>query len=414
MLLQPPTPGTGVPPSSGATDPLAPNFGRPVALPPSEPCAVSPSQLISKRRCSRYWGFQKLLNMRHDSAPAVFGRDVHGLREAHLQTGEPIDQTTKAGIVASTGLHQIPSPGNVIVEREFAQWLRPRDTYRGDGGLYWGGIIDMLSGPGFPREDSAAFLGDHKTTGDLKWAKSETELRSDPQWNVYVEYFFQLTGLDSVPTLWHYITTKKPFVSKPVWVEAKRDDQYRLAIVDQLKNETYEIENIRRAPPDDVNDLEPNLSACRDFGGCPYQGGVCRVGLGTFFGAPQAPAIPVTPVTGATKMSAFDDRIAAMRAPQTSAAVAPTSAGINPPPDNAPEAARRPPGRPPGARNKPKDEPTGAITNGAVEALALDLGPIVEALAAIAAEQRRHNAEMEKHASAANEIAMATLEASAR
>jgi hypothetical protein len=385
---------------------------RPVALAPEEPCAVSPSQLVTRRSCERKWGFQKLLGLRHETAATILGGEVHAHREAYLGTGEPIDQTTKAGLIASVGLTQIPAPGDVVVEREFAYWIRPMDLRRRDGGLYWGGIIDMLSAPGTPRADSPAFIGDHKTTSDLKYAKSEQELRDDPQWNIYVAYLFALADVAVGQTLWHYITSRKPFVSKPVWVTAKRDDKYRLAVIETLKEESREIERIRRKPPEDVNDLEPNFAACRDYGGCPFQGGVCSAGLGTFFGAtaPAKATAPETPASGGSVMSDFASRIAAMKAGGASApATAPAGAGVNPPPDGA--EVKRGPGRPPGARNKPKEE-GGAIEVGALLP-ALDTGPIVAILTAMAAEEKRHHEAMEKAATEANEIAMAALEAAA-
>jgi hypothetical protein len=379
---------------------------EPVALLPEELCTVSPSQLVTfdaeRGGCQRKWAFQKLLGLRHETAATILGGDVHAVRELYLGTGEPIDQTTKAGQIAATGLAQIPAPGTVATEVEFHFALRPWAP--GYGGLSWHGIIDMISMPGFPSFDSIfdsiVFIGDHKTTKNLRYAKSETELRSDPQWNTYVEYGFSLVRPaypeDLIKTLWHYLTTVKPYVPKPVVVWAERGDPYRLEQVEYLKSLSYDVETIRRKPPKDVNELPPNFNACRDYGGCPFQGHQCRSSVSELFQfKPEGTTMAMSPEMQA-KLAAMKNGGAAPAA----AAAAP----INPPADSATPAARRP-GRPPGSTNKPKEPETDGNNS-----VSIDLSEVVGVLKSIATEQARHHAAMESAAETANEIAMNALE----
>lgn len=352
---------------------------RPLAS--NETCTVSPSQHVTWRSCERKWGFQKLLGLRHDSAASILGGEVHAVRERYLVDGAQIDQGTKAGLIASTGLHQIPRPGQVWAEVEFSRWLRARSMYAADGGLAWYGIIDMLGLPGEPAPseftESCAFVGDHKTTSDLKWAKTEAQLRDDPQWNIYVDYAFSLTDVDRVKTLWHYVTTKKPLVAKPVVLWAERNDPHRQKVIEDLRNEAVLIETVRRKPPRDVNELRPNFAACRDYGGCPFAGVQCKSSLGDMFSVPNVPEKPSEPPTqkksGAFDMSDFKAKLAAMKA---GGSAAPTSeAPVNPP------AEKRGPGRPAGSPNKPKPE-GGADTGAIVAAIEAQTKAILEAVAA--------------------------------
>lgn len=354
---------------------------KPEPLAPDRICTVSPSQHGTEESCLRKWGFQTLLGLRHDTAASLLGTAVHAHRDKYLRTGEPIDQTTKAGIVAATGLRELPPPGSVEVEVDFYRWIREpsrvaignvnnQRVFGIDGGLAHYGLIDFRdrSNPRF------TLVGDHKSTSDLKWAKSEAQLRSDPQWNTYVDAEFKdRPEIDYVKTRWLYITTRKPHVSKPVELVADRDDKYRLRIVNDLEQRAKMLEEIRRAPPEDVNELPPNFDACRDYGGCPFQGRECRATLGALF-QPKKQKQTTEPLP----MADFKDRLKKFKAKQTG-----NTDPVNPKSqkgkhdDDMPDeetteeqpttSDKRGRGRPPGSLNKPKE-------------VTMDTAPIVEAI----------------------------------
>lgn len=364
-------------------DPTQPK--SPVPLAPGEVCDVSPTQISTYRSCKRKWAFQKLLGLRHDTAATIRGKKVHALRERALISGDPIDQTTIEGQIAATGFHEVTKPPtfDIAVEYEFRHAIT--NTLR------WHGIMDVIA----VNDSPYPWITDHKTTANLRYAKSEAGLRSDPQWNIYAEVALRMFPEAAWAYLtWHYLTTKKPFVHKPVTLIAMRESSARIAEVGSLIATSKEIEKIRRNPPTDCNDLTPNTMTCGDYGGCPFRGAECRAGIGSFFQFTKdnlsSDLVSLgSKQTKESNMSIMQDRLAAFRAKQGGKVNPTVSDDVEETAEETAESApvRRGPGRPPGSKNKPKEETTGGAGS-------IDLSPIVAILEKIHEDQKATNEEI--------------------
>lgn len=257
--------------------------------------SVSPSQLYDFRACRRLWWFKSVLGVETPQrASAALGTEVHAHLQRYLDDGtRPPD--TESGRIARAGLSLLPEPGTVFTEvkikDEERAWPRPHVI-----GVPVNGIVDVLG----LAEDPPLVL-DHKSSSDMKWAKTEAELLEDPQGIIYGR--FALGAVESMGvaadrvTFGHvvYLTRGGPFARKTTVTLAREhiDSLWERS----LEPDVREMKDIARVTAE--AQVPGNRESCDAYGGCHFRDR-CRA-LGTFSGSPvpafiaRAAGLPLTP-----------------------------------------------------------------------------------------------------------------------
>lgn len=244
----------------------------------SYPFQVSASQIETWTDCKRKWGFGKIDKIRTpQGASAAFGSKNHGILEAYVKHGTPLDFTDPDGsgevsAILVSNLHTLWSPGvPALTEQRF--------TFTHEG-INWLGYIDLtIPGP-------IPHVIDYKTTSNLAYAKTEGVLLVDPQALVYAKVTLDGYAADQVDMSWLYSATKKPYGGKKVslrMTRAQADDGF--SVVAGVAREMKDAHDRVTA----ASELTPNPEACGKYGGCPYRG-VCNLSLKDVFkGRKQSP-----------------------------------------------------------------------------------------------------------------------------
>jgi hypothetical protein len=234
---------------------------------------ISPSQVDTFASCERKWGWEKLDGIEvPQKTSAQVGERVHAILEQWLMHATPpnvdeelklfddkgIERTYYPGLIARSGLHLLPPPGPHL---EIENWIRPPMLTIPRG--FWNGRVDcahdLLGDPE---------LIDHKTTTDLKWAKSGDDLRKDAQGLIYAWAAMHATGASSAHLRWIYYQSRKPYKTQVSYTRLGRNEtieglqQWEERAGRMIK---MKIEGKRAL------DLEPNPDACDRFGGCPHR-----------------------------------------------------------------------------------------------------------------------------------------------
>lgn len=318
----------------------------------------SPSQIENFDTCQRKWVFKSLLRLEAPQArSAALGDAVHAELERYYKGGD-IEFTSEAGYIAEAALKHLPPPGEFIKpERKWSLLWK---------GNHYLGRVDLTDESGHAA--GLIKIIDHKTTKDLKWAKTVGQLMTDPQAMLYGLEAMAHYELPKVTLFWNYVTTAKPYKTQPTLVEVSsahvveqcnriRENSVipmmQLIPAHKLKKELVANEDDATR----VLSVKPNPEACDAYGGCPFKSR-CRD-----LGATQR--------VGALMNQKIQDMIKAKKA---AAAAKKAADPVNPPDEEkAPESEKAPasekpepaaeasepvvrkPGRPPGAKNKPKD-----------------------------------------------------------
>lgn len=232
--------------------------------------------------CPRKWAWAKLDRIpKGQNAGALLGSDVHAQHERWLRDGKPYDQTSRAGQLASATLPWLPAPGSVVVEQEI------KFEYQG---VTFGGKLDghwFEPGEGTTPAHIAfgvvprAVVLDHKTTGDLAWAKlSREDLLGHPQAPIYGTWATLAYGTEWAELRWNYVETKnkgaRPRVEKS-WHLVHRDElAARMVRPVQVAREIVHVvqlanESRARGVSFGALNLPYNARACSAFGGCPFR-----------------------------------------------------------------------------------------------------------------------------------------------
>lgn len=219
---------------------------------------VSPSEMETWFLCKRKWAGIYIHGWRGPEKPAAAkGVRTHRHLEKYLRDGTPPDMSTEEGEIAAESLHILPAPGTVGVEQAFA-FAAP--------GAWFTGVKDFVA-----RYDTHALIGDHKTTGDKRWIKTEEELLSQPQAPIYaVDEFRRNARIDVVEAQWNYHLTKRPFKVIPVHFLIRRKHATEL-FFDWLLPEANIIEELHGRDDDDTPhmlEMPGTFTACNAFGGC--------------------------------------------------------------------------------------------------------------------------------------------------
>jgi len=208
----------------------------------------SASQISTAELCLRKWAFKKLDGLSDlPGAAAALGSAVHKQIELYLRSGQPIDLSSDAGRIAMAGAHLWPTRDEqIVVEHRFEIVL---------GGVPFVGFIDVLC---------ADRVIDHKTTSDLRWAKTRDDLLSDPQATLYAH----ATGARKLQ--WIYYRTKG--VARALDVTVNVTDSDIAPRVERTAQTARLLQALSTAEPRPrALDLPATWSACGAFGGCPFR-----------------------------------------------------------------------------------------------------------------------------------------------
>jgi hypothetical protein len=325
----------------------------------------SPSQLADFKLCKRLWGWKKLDGIKLPSkASAELGTRVHDVLEQWLGKGKEIDTSTPEGAIAASGIQHLPPPSK---ELEIEAWIELTT----DVMPYVGKVDLSFKNP----KTGRIVVNDHKTTSSFGWARTEEELKEDPQALIYAAEAMDRHKVDEIELQWLYMRTQGAPKSKPVRLTILRDEVEKgiAKHVDPLGVEMLEAHRTGKK----ALDLPPTISACSAFGGCGYRNH-CNLTVADIRRSQSHMEERKEGALEKLKREKAERAAAAGGAPTNgaSAAAAPVVAPITPPtPAPAPSTARKP------AAINPPEAPTGLRAPAGV-----DLSPLVAAVQAAAAK----------------------------
>ena len=218
----------------------------------------SPSQIEWYELCERKWAWKYIDEVYTEAnAAAEFGTEVHGRLEDWLKD-KKVPDDDRAGKLAQVMIPHLPAPHLVkpeYVERKFRLKIEE---------LYFTGIVDLTM-----PDDEIPIVMDHKTTSDLRWAKTPESLIVDPQATLYAYWaFVHFPGVQKVGLQWTYgVTRGSPRATPVERIVTKSEIEPRLV---QSLQSAREMDLIRQSG---VRALEVSYdaSACEAFGGCPFK-----------------------------------------------------------------------------------------------------------------------------------------------
>lgn len=250
---------------------------------------LSPSQWDQYADCPRKWAWKYLHGLEEPEKDSQkVGKRVHTLLEDYCGIGAPLpilevmqlDRNYLPGQIAQAAIPFLPPPGWAKVEEGF------RLVY---GSGAWRGFKDLrgavLAIPGtsavwVPRErlgEEHVFpvVWDHKTTTNLKWAKTEDQLRANIQAHIYARSEMEETGARKVLAQWTYLqTTKIKAQPTQLWIGWDENAEYLERVAEPKAREIRELYQIRPK----AKELPANPEMCDRYGGCAYRP-VCNLGL---------------------------------------------------------------------------------------------------------------------------------------
>jgi len=357
---------------------------------------LSASQISAFDECERKGAWKYIAKIQTPQHPsAALGTEVDDTQlQPLLRDGRALDYTRESGYIAATALEFLPHGSGHNVQQHF---VMPSPTWR-EGqhvGFGYQGFLDLWLPDGSSLPDSAfdpkqipngrgsvPAVVDFKTTGDLRWQKSATQLSTDVQAQLYATWAMYQTKSRVVDLVWIYMQTRKARKARRTHLRVIADqvaDQFT-----KINERALRIHALKQTVTDPL-ELPANPDACEAYGGCPFRDR-CNLGPGEIADALAAKAkrgrenmseAPVTTTGLLARTKAKRDGIVTTPMPtQLAPPASPAPLSINPPesklapappvgsiePAPAAPAAeappvRRGPGRP--RKNPPKD-PVGA------------------------------------------------------
>lgn len=212
------------------------------------PLRFSASQIESFRLCLRKWSWRsRYLLDAPQGKGAGLGEETHVQLQHYLAWGRPLDLTTQAGLLAMELLPYLPPPPQPRVEEWFDILI---------GGYWIGGKMDLVTEDG---------VWDHKTTGDLGWAKRN--LHSDPQGAIYAARWFAENPTKELCVLrWNYVCSKNR-KTLPIHEPVTRE-----MIAPELRRVVADCAAMTLLAETPTAEMAPVITSCETFGGCAYKG----------------------------------------------------------------------------------------------------------------------------------------------
>lgn len=245
---------------------------------------LSPSQISSWIDCRRKWFFQSALKLpQPEKESTAAGKRVHKILEDYLVDGTEIDRKERmgrdfnVGACATALARDLPPAASVPKSQVESHFVIGIDGIKIQG---YRDLIDF------------GYVRDHKTTSALKWAKTPSDLQTDPQALIYaISMFAADYAGESVKCEWGYGQIKGPAKTLLVhtdFTETQAFDKY----YEHVHPHALEILKARQLPLEEsaAQELAPNLDACESFGGCPFQS-QCRRPMRTLNGKKRLPMV---------------------------------------------------------------------------------------------------------------------------
>lgn len=234
---------------------------------------LSASQLELYKDCPRKWGFRYLDGIVTPPHPAaLLGTEVQDEQiDPYLLTGRGFDFSRPSGEIAQKLVPLLPAPQSpgLVLRRKF-EIPSPSGlfSYRGEFDIY---ASDSKIVPGLV--GGVPLLGDIKTTGNLKYAKTAEKLRTDIQAQLYAMVILFEEPTDELDAVWFYTRTRgapKAERHHVRLIASHVAEQFK--IIDALGKECATIKV--QAPT--AADLPPNARMCDAYGGCPFRS-ICNL-----------------------------------------------------------------------------------------------------------------------------------------
>ncbi len=263
---------------------------------------VSASQIEAKRRCRRYWWFDKVRGLKQPQGkPQTFGTVLHAVAERYLladdlgrnEYGDPVNLYPDGWHIATNRF--TGKPDGEISEAEQAQVQKliaagiengvlerraDRAIEREFDGFcldHDGVTVTML---GFIDVEHLGEIQDHKTTANMRYAMTPNKLAKNIQMLIYAKQhlmFLKERGA-AIPTeinLRHNVYCKdwkKPEVRKvEVRVSVADIEEAWLTVLDDVR----EMVSLRATVVDGLSEIpDPDFThdnPCMAYGGCPYR-----------------------------------------------------------------------------------------------------------------------------------------------
>ena len=242
--------------------------------------AISPSQVETFDLCARKWAYNKIDRIPSpQNAAAALGEAAHKHREDWLIHGTP-PPDDKAGNLARVGLEHLPPPGKVMVEFPLLLPVTLDADPTVNGGkpvrVKVNGRIDFFvpntPESGFVFGDAGIpLIGDHKTTSGEQWAKTADDLLTkDSQSAIYAAYALHLVPTaPAVDLHWSYMVKGSSPRQHQVRTRISRD--HAMTRFSSVVSRAKRMLRVIQTPGIVASAVEPTVSACEAFGGCPYR-----------------------------------------------------------------------------------------------------------------------------------------------
>lgn len=216
-------------------------------------------------QCKRKWMLQFMRKDVQTSKAMDWGTAMHAALELWFKNGTPPDENLATGKAAIASFKHLPAPSRTLAIEH--TWLTPlfNDT------VLYSGTIDLadftIQYDEYGRR--YAWMYDHKSTAGVDWIKTGPELSVDVSATAYANWMITTYALDYVKCRWVYTTR-----------DAKQSIPVDFAITAQMAEDRWkktlanvsEMVLLMQTPPADVMSvIEPTLSHCQEFGGCPYR-----------------------------------------------------------------------------------------------------------------------------------------------
>lgn len=267
---------------------------------------VSASQVSKFTKCPRAWFAAKVLRLPEPTSPALErGKAVHSALEAFLRGGA-VEPAYDAFVTVAAPF--LPSPGKEgsdywleapmrfpVVPRQWSPAGRPTPvqdtgpvvgaptggtglgTQQGAPAPSGGGSPAPVEWVGFIDYLEPLLIRDYKTRSDFKYNLTSAQIAQDVQMMAYGYWYYEhaFPMLRDRPLFLQHLNLSTRGTPKALAVSAKVcfeqvQEFWHDKIVDTVAR-MVEVARTLPATPEGMNALEPGLSECQKFGGCPHR-----------------------------------------------------------------------------------------------------------------------------------------------
>jgi len=220
---------------------------------------VSVSQFKLFYACPRkYWYKYPMGIPTPTTSSLALGTATHNVLERYLTMPDwQFDwEEDKAHKTAAPGIQFLPKPGTVNVETKISVLI---------AGLELVGAVDWYSVDGTTLD-----IGDHKTSKDPgKWAKTEQQLKTDLQMNVYAAALQRQLAIKADKLVLRHVTYRTVGVPYALPTTVMGDLKYAEMTWYKLEKTVPRIIALRKET--NSNNVPTVQVTCGAYGGCPYQ-----------------------------------------------------------------------------------------------------------------------------------------------